>query len=360
MNWLLKFLSVLYGGVVRLRNRLFDKGWLPGTAFRLPVISLGNVTVGGTGKTPHTEYLLRLLKDSFSLAVLSRGYGRSTRGFVLVKDHPTVEDVGDEPLQMYRKFPDVPFAVQEKRVPGIQELLRMYPKTQAVLLDDAFQHRYVKPSLSIVIMDYGRPIYADRMLPAGRLREPAEGIRRADVVVVSKCPPQMDANKQQEIIDRLPLRPGQQVFFSTIEYGRLQPACPEQAESDHFTVNQLCFEGRPVMGFCGIGAPQPFQQFVSNIYLTAECLVFPDHHQYSWRDVDKISEAFERIREKKGIIVTTEKDYYHLLGNALFEELLPYIYYVRLEIRFIDNRADEFNQLVSDHVRNYPTDSPMA
>lgn len=212
--WGLWPFSVLFGIGVRVRNLLFDVGWLHEERFPLPVICIGNLTVGGTGKTPHTEYLIRLLQNSFRLAVLSRGYKRKSKGFVLASSTSRMEDIGDEPYQMARKFPAIHVAVDGDRCRGIRQLTSPQgaPDTEVILLDDAFQHRYVRPGLRILLMDYHRPVECDQLLPAGRLREPASGKKRADLLIVTKCPPTLSLEECERIRQRIQLLPHQEVF----------------------------------------------------------------------------------------------------------------------------------------------------
>ncbi len=345
---LLLILSCLYGWIIRVRNERFDKGLRPSARFFLPVICIGNLTVGGTGKTPHTEYIVKLLKDKFKLAILSRGYKRKTKGFVLADPSSTVESIGDEPLQMYRKFPEVKVAVQEKRKKGICHLLDLFPETQAILLDDAFQHRQVLPSLAILIMDYNRPIYKDRMLPIGSLREQADGMKRANIIIVSKCPADLSKEQEADIIRHLKPAPEQKVYFSTLRYSELY-ACQGD---ESLNAEDLRKEKRALMGFCGIGAPQPFEKYLQSLNPSAKLLKFSDHHTYNKEDVARIAACFSPIKEDGGIILTTEKDYYHLVNNECFAELIPYIYYVKLSIVFL-NEEDNFNQQIINHVRTY-------
>jgi tetraacyldisaccharide 4'-kinase len=189
-------LSLLYGLVVLIRNLLFDFRIMRSTRFKLPVISVGNITVGGTGKTPHVEYLVQLLKNDFKLAVLSRGYKRKTKGFILASKKTGVADIGDEPLQIKLKFPDVNIAVEHNRVKGVRTLIERIPKLNLVILDDAYQHRYIRPGLSILLVDYNRPIFHDMLLPAGNLRESWHNAKRADIIIITKSPDHFSARER--------------------------------------------------------------------------------------------------------------------------------------------------------------------
>ena len=212
-----------YHWVTWVRNRAFDKGVLVSRAFDLPVICIGNITVGGTGKTPHTEYLIRLLKDKYRLAVLSRGYGRKSRGYVIADEKVTMQQLGDEPYQMHCKFPDVTVAVDENRVHGILALLSRKKEPDVILLDDAYQHRYVEAGMNILLIDYNRPIWCDAVLPFGRMRESIQGVGRADIVIVTKSPRELGCDEQMQIKKLLAAIKEVPVFFSTMRYGEHYP-----------------------------------------------------------------------------------------------------------------------------------------
>ncbi|MBO5750396.1 MAG: tetraacyldisaccharide 4'-kinase, partial [Bacteroidaceae bacterium] len=223
-HWLTP-LSWLYGLGVGVRNAMFDCGLLPSEKFDVPVISVGNITVGGSGKTPHTEYLVRLLRDKYQVAILSRGYKRKSKGFQFASDETTMETIGDEPFQMKRKYPEAHVAVDKDRRNGIRNLLdkNVNPPVGVVILDDAFQHRYVSPDVNVLLMDYHRLICFDKLLPAGRLREPAANKRRADIVVVTKCPQTITPMEQRGIERSLALFPWQRLYFTYFKYGSLYP-----------------------------------------------------------------------------------------------------------------------------------------
>lgn len=345
----LRSISQLYGWIIDIRNRRFDQGRSVSVRFHIPVICIGNITVGGTGKTPHTEYLIRMLQDEFHVACLSRGYKRKTKGFVLADANSSVESIGDEPLQMFRKFPKIKVAVQENRREGICRLLELFPQTDLILLDDAFQHRAVTPSLSIMMMDFSRPVYNDCMLPYGRLREKAAGKKRADIVIVSKCPADLGEDKQAEIRQALALDDWQTLYFTTLRYDGWQ-SC---------TGNQPFEGGRPVLGFCGIGSPKSFLGQLQEIDAQAQMLTFSDHHSYNRQDAQRIAQAFAAIKDQGGVILTTEKDYYHIVHNEFFISLLPYIYYSKIEVAFLGGQEEVFNKQIRDHVRTYPTKRPV-
>lgn len=246
LPYILKPLSWLYEGVTIVRNWLFDHNVLTVEEFDVPVVSVGNITVGGTGKTPHIEYLADMLSSTFNIAILSRGYKRRTKGFILANDRSTPDSIGDEPLQMYQKFNDrLKVAVCESRRKGIKEIMRQFPDTQLILMDDGFQHRFVKPKINIMLMDFSHPIYEDHLLPLGRLRESAHQTNRADMVVVTKCPADISPLAYRLVSKSLNLMPYQKLYFSTMQYGFLTPVFPQdhpyRVDIDSLTSATLSF-----------------------------------------------------------------------------------------------------------------------
>ena len=258
--------SWLYGAVVMMRNKLFDWEVLQSKSFDIPIISVGNLAVGGTGKTPHTEYLIKFLCNQYKVAVLSRGYKRHTKGYVLATPESTARSIGDEPYQMHQKFPSVTVAVDEKRCHGIEKLLALQkPSIDVILLDDAFQHRYVKPGLSILLTDYHRLFCDDTLLPAGRLREPISGKNRAQIVIVTKCPQDIKPIDYNIITKRLNLYPYQQLFFSSFRYGNLQPVFPTMspdtnAISTNHEVALSSLTNTDILLMTGIASPALFSK----------------------------------------------------------------------------------------------------
>lgn len=327
-NIVLYLPSRLFGGVACLRNRLFDKGIIASRQFAVPVVCIGNITVGGTGKTPHTEYLIRMFADR-RVAVLSRGYKRKTSGFVLADTHTTARDIGDEPFQMHLKFPEITVAVDEKRVHGIERLLRLPSPPDIVLLDDAFQHRHVRPSFAIVLVDYNRPTDRDTYLPLGRLRESQRGLRRANCIVITKCPDgyRPDENAWRK---RLEMADSQQIFFTRIAYNAPQPFVEGQT---------IDLNDKPnLLAVTGIAAPQSLHRHLAPLAGRLETLVFADHHDFTPRDIGKIAEKFAQMAEPKAIVVT-EKDRARLQGlSFLTGELRRRMFSIGIRVEFI---ADE-------------------
>lgn len=347
-------LSWLYGALTKGRNYLYDHGIKASASFGLPVVSVGNLTVGGTGKTPLVEYLIRLLGASHRTALLSRGYKRLSRGFVLADKASTACDIGDEPLQIHRKFPDTAVAVHEKRAEGIRRLLQLRPETEVVVLDDAFQHRAVKPSLSVLAIDYRRPVFDDWLLPAGSLRESRQGMKRADIVVVTKCPENLGDEERKAFIARLQSEKRQQVFFSHIAYTAVCPAFPGENRPARIDPMDLKDSGRPLLAFCGIGAPQPFAEYVRQLDKQAEVISFPDHHRYTGGDLERIAKAARSAGGQDALILTTEKDCCRLAHLPAARQLADNLYYLAMEMRFCTEQEETlFNQLITEHVRTF-------
>ena len=351
--------SWIYRTVVAMRNKLFDWGVFQSKSFNIPVICVGNLAVGGTGKTPHTEYLIELLRDKYQVAVLSRGYKRRTSGYVLATPQSTVKTIGDEPYQMHTKFPSVTLAVDENRCHGIEKLLRLKePAVDVILLDDAFQHRYVKPGLSILLTDYHRLFCDDILLPAGRLRESINGKNRAQIVIVTKCPQDIKPIDYNIITKRLNLYPYQQLFFSSFRYGNLRPVF-SQNDSDSITgdsrnkeVPLSSLTDAIILLVTGIASPTPMLERLKEYTQNIDLLSFGDHHDFSHRDIQLVKERFNKLKGEQRIIITTEKDATRLLHHpAVNEELKPFIYALPIEIEILQNQQDKFNQHIINYVR---------
>lgn len=333
-------LSWLYGFGTWVRNKLFDEGFLKEEVFDVPVISVGNITVGGTGKTPHVEYLVEHLAGRYKLAVLSRGYKRATSGFLLANSNSTPRSIGDEPMQIYRKYGMMAkVAVCEKRTKGIRELLKLYPDLQLIILDDAFQHRWVKPKVSVLLMDHHRPVYKDKMLPLGRLRESATSTNRADIVVVTKCPKDLRPIDIRILKKELSLMTFQGLFFSRFAYGELKPVFPED-NPYHVSLSSLT-QSDSVFLLTGIANPRGFVKYFKDFSCKVKVAHFPDHHDYSRKDIQEIRNRFKALKGVRKIIVTTEKDAVRIAYNPYFpQELKKFIFYLPIKVTFIDT-SDE-------------------
>lgn len=300
MRALLLPFSWLYGLVVVLRNGLFDRGWLPAASFPVPVVVVGNLSVGGTGKSPLVLQLAETLRSRYKIGIVSRGYGRSTKGFLLLDARSTAREAGDEPLQYYRLLPGVQVAVCERRAEGIRQLLEKAPDLQLILLDDAFQHRWVRPSFSILLSDYSLPFFQDRLLPAGRLREPAGGARRADVIVITKCPQELSPALRAEWTGLLRRQEQQQVLFSYIHYRELT----HRLTGEKWPVTVL--QGEKVLLVCGIARPGPLQAFLKDAGADTDSLLYGDHHAYTAGDAVAIRQRYKTSGAVR--VITTRKD----------------------------------------------------
>ena len=338
-------LSWFYGLGVGIRNLLFEMGILKSRSFDTPVISVGNITVGGTGKTPHVEYLVRLLKDKMNVAVLSRGYKRKSRGYVVSDKDTPMRMIGDEPYQIKQKFPDVTVAVDRKRTRGIHNLTEAEgaPDVDVILLDDAFQHRYVKPGINILLVDYHRLVIYDCLLPAGRLREPVRAKDRADIVIVTKCPKDLNPMEFRVITKAMRLYPYQQLYFSTLEYDK-----PRAVFSGKVLDEPLA--GRNILLLTGIASPEQLMHDLQEYDAQITPLTFGDHHNFSRKDVANINESFASMPEPK-IVLTTEKDATRLMAaEGLGDDVKSNLYALPMRIAIMQNKEEEFNKKILGYV----------
>lgn len=338
----LRPLGWLYGLVTGIRNLLYDKGILKSAVFPLPVISIGNITVGGTGKTPHAEYTATLLKDHFKTAVLSRGYGRHTKGFFMSDAHSDSGLIGDEPLQIKRRFPDLEVAVCNDRAKGIRRLMEMC-SPDVIILDDAFQHRRITPSLNILLVNWHRNILNDAMLPTGHLRENPKGRRRADIIIVTKCPQGITRNSMNELAQSLRVKPEQQVFFTTPDYN--QPYLID--DSGH----PLQLPGVPLLAVTGIVSPTLMTAELERQGHQVSLMDYPDHHRFTKQDIANITNRLESMGPD-AVIVTTAKDAARLSDLELDETLLKKIYVLPIGVHFLRD-ADKFEKTIVSHVESF-------
>lgn len=334
--------------VVNFRNMLFNLNVLRGREFDVPVISVGNITVGGTGKTPHTEHLIQLLNKKFNIAVLSRGYKRKSRGFMVVETISTSRMAGDEPLQIKQKFPSVLVAVDEKRVRGIEKILEMSEKRpDVIILDDAFQHRYVTPSINILLIDFSRMITEDELLPLGSLREPASNRDRANIIIVTKCPREIKPIDERIITKDLHIWPYQDLFFSRIRYGKLLPLYPDRVVDPNFVPDSET----TILLLTGIANPVPLRDKLLKTTRSVVSAEFPDHHPFSIKDMEKVAAQFGSLTAPKKILVTTEKDKIRILELVNLPDVLAeHLYYIPIEIAFINQTENEFDKKILKYV----------
>jgi tetraacyldisaccharide 4'-kinase len=323
------------------------------TSYTVPIISIGNLTVGGTGKTPMTELLIRQLKPDYRCALLSRGYGRRTKGPLLAASDASPSTIGDEPMQMKQKFPDLTVMVAEKRVLGMEHLLTQTPPPQVVLLDDAFQHRAITPGFSILVTDYSRPIYHDLCLPAGNLRESISGKQRANLIVVNKCPKNLSPEEKEHIIKKLSPAPHQKVFFSSIGYGKLCRMSQKDESRD-------TLEDRPpALAIAGIGNPIPFFKEAKKHAENFSRLTCPDHHDFPESDLRKISKKLYHLGSD-AIIITTEKDAIRLRHKNLPDLLSEKIWYIPITLEILFNEEDTFFKTVKNYVEQNQRNSRVS
>ena len=354
-------LSWIYGVGVLVRNRLFDLGVLKQKSYSIPVISVGNITVGGSGKTPHVEYLVTLLKDKVKTAVLSRGYKRKSKGYVLADRSVTMRDIGDEPFQMTRKFANIYVAVDRDRRNGINRLINdsETKDVDVILLDDAFQHRYVKPGINILLVDYHRLIIYDKLLPAGRLREPMSGKARADMVIITKCPKDLKPMEFRVLTKAMELYPYQDLFFTTIEYGELVKVWHEDGTLD-ITLNKERLKDMNVMLLTGIASPKQMVNDMTPLCKSISQMTFVDHHAFSIKDAGRINDKFASMPQPR-VIITTEKDAVRLEETeGLTEDVRNALYVQPIHVRFMLGQEEDFNNNILSYVQKNSRNSILA
>jgi tetraacyldisaccharide 4'-kinase len=346
--------SLVYGLVLRFRHFLFDAGILPSKSFDIPTISVGNLSLGGTGKTPHTEYLTRLLKKDYRTAIVSRGYMRKSKGFVLADKNSTFQDIGDEPMQYRRKFGEnVYVAVDKNRNRAVKKLLDLSPPPEAVILDDAMQHRFIKPGLSILLTDYRRLYCDDYLVPAGKLRDLKSRARKADIIVVTKTDKVLSPIVKRLLLDKIKPRPEQNVYFSYQTYQH-----PVQFPSFQETRFERKYSA--IILFTGIANPYPLKDYLRYRCRELITIDFPDHHTYTEQDIRQIRKTWDEYFSHKKIIVTTEKDAMRLINSPYLRLLkdLPVVY-VPIKVKFHGEDAQKFNRQILNYVRENQRNRPV-
>lgn len=352
-------LAWIYGFGVELRNLFFDHGFLKQKEYPIPIICVGNLTVGGTGKTPHIEHLIRLLSKKFKVAVISRGYKRKGKFMQVVETNSDVNRVGDEPMQMKLKYPGTTIVVDKDRRNAIEYLLNLdeEKKPDVILLDDGYQHRYVKPSLSILLIDSNRPIYEDKLLPAGNLREPLHRKDRAAIIVVTKCGDNMKPINFRIYATGLDLFPFQSLYFTNFVYQRLQPVFPSD-NKESYSLDDL--RKKEVLLVAGIASTKSLEEKLAEKTDNLQTLFFPDHHFYGKDDIKTIEKRFADLKDDK-IVITTEKDAVRLQSlTNLSKELKEHLFYLPIKVSFLEDIENEsFNNKIINHVRNYQKNSRL-
>lgn len=337
-------ISILYGAIVWLRNRLYDKQVLKTTSFNLPVICVGNLSAGGTGKSPMVEFLLKHLHKTYNVAVLSRGYKRKTKGYSLAKAGTTALEIGDEPMQFHQKFPDVSIAVGEERAVAIPMLLHDRPDTQVIILDDAFQHRAVKAGMNIVLTDYSNLFTRDYYLPTGDLRDERASYKRAEVLIVTKCPPALTLEEKQAIEKEIKPLPNQKVFFSAIRYGQPYHILTKNTA-------ELSAETE-VLLVSGIANPEPLKKYLHEVADTYYELLYGDHHIFSIDDLKEIKKKFSQMQATQKLIITTEKDAVRLIKFEQQLQDLP-LYVLPIEVQFLFGEEPVFTELMTKFITGF-------
>jgi tetraacyldisaccharide 4'-kinase len=343
-RYLLLPITWIYGAIIWLRNKLYDKTILKSSVFNFPIICVGNLATGGTGKTPMTEYLVRLLKNDFKTATLSRGYKRKTVGFAIADERTTALEIGDEPMQFHQKFPEVTVAVGEERVVAIPQLLHQKPETEIIILDDAFQHRQVKAGLNIILTDYSNLYTRDFILPAGDLRDVRSSSKRADIIIVTKCKAGLTEAEKKSIVSEIDPATNQAVYFTTIVYGK-----PYHL----FTREIIDIEhDYGILLVCGIANPRPLKEHLTKHADSYDMLRYADHHIFHSNDLQDIRHHFKKIKAENKVVLTTEKDAVRL--EKFEQELKNFpIYVIPIEHQFLFNEAEKFNNTITGFIKTF-------
>lgn len=340
----------LYRIITGMRNFAYDNKIFKSKEFDIPIISIGNISVGGTGKTPHTEFLIKMLKDEFKVAILSRGYKRKTRGFRLVETTDSHHLTGDESLQIKQKFPDITVAVCESRTKGVETLRNIFPNLNLIILDDAFQHRKINPGLSILLDNYNHPIAKDCLLPIGRLRESRYSSHRAHIVIYSKCPPELRPIEKRILTGDADILPYQYLFFSTLQYDNLKAVFDNSISE--IELNQI-FD-RNIIALTGIAKTENLISFLRSKTISVNHFRYPDHYNFKKKDIQKIQQSFNKLEEPK-LVIVTEKDAVRIKSDNLFDdEFKKYVYCLPVEIKLLcsDEEQKQFDNQIFSYVRN--------
>jgi tetraacyldisaccharide 4'-kinase len=348
-NILLYPISLLYGIITYFRNFLYDAGIIASKEFSFPVICVGNITVGGTGKTPHTEYIADLLRKNFKVATLSRGYKRETSDFRVATSEATVSEIGDEPMQIFRHFPDVLVTVDTDRVHGVEKILADYPETEVIILDDGFQHRKLTPGLSILLSDYYRLFYKDKMLPYGNLRESKENMRRADIILITKTPERISPIERRIIVKEIDKSDYQNLYFTSYRY-KVPIAVFDNL--NELKLDKTEYAGCGIVLITGIANPLPVLEYLEKSFKKIIHLSFPDHHNYTEKDLLSISTAYNNLKTEKKYLFTTEKDAIRLREfTNIAEPIRSALFYIPIGIYFLNEDQEEFDNMIIEYVR---------
>ena len=350
-NILLYPLALIWGMITSFRNFLYNSGVLKSAEFHLPIICVGNITVGGTGKTPHTEYIAELLRSNFKVATLSRGYKRTSRGFLIASPATQVKEIGDEPMQIFRKFPDIVVTVDRNRVNGVNRILAEKPETEVIILDDAFQHRRITPGFSILLTDFERLIIRDHMMPYGNLRESFGNMRRADIIIISKSPENISPIQRRIIVKEIDKSPYQNLYFTSMVYRNPLPVF--EAMSQVANIPDLSDpENSGIVLITGIANPQPFKEYLQKSFKEIIHLSFPDHYNFKEKDLQRIASEYQNLKSTCKYIITTEKDGVRLREfTNIAEPLKSAFFYIPIGIHFLNDDKEEFDNMIVEYVR---------
>lgn len=345
MRKLLLPISFVYAIVLFIRHKLYDWGIFKSKSYNIPNICVGNLNLGGTGKTPHIEYLVRLLSENYKIAVLSRGYGRKTKGYLVADNNHTHNDIGDEPLQYHKKFNNITVAVDEDRCEGVEKLLHEDNPPQIILLDDAYQHRKIKPGLNILLTDYYNLYSNNNLVPTGILRDIKNAAKRAEIIVVTKSPNVLSPYNKRDIENSLKPLPHQKIFYSYIEY---QDFKPFNKISQEININ----ESKTILIFCGIANIYPLEDYLKRKYNNISTLQFNDHHNFTEKDIDMVIEKYNSIIGKNKVIVTTEKDAMRLINLSFINKFddIP-VFTIPIKVKFHKEENENFDDIIWNYVK---------
>lgn len=337
--------SLIYGLITGIRNTMFNIKLLPSEKFNTPIICIGNITVGGTGKTPHSEFIIKKLRDDFKVAYLSRGYKRKQKGFIIASDTSNAKEIGDEPMQIKQKFPNIIVAVDSNRRRAIHRLEKLNNPPDIIIMDDAFQHRYVKSDISILLTDLNRPFYNDHILPLGRLRETKFAKDRAQAIIVTKCNKDISPIEKRIIAKHINVRPYQNLFFTYMSYGDIRPVFEgvdtiDKKEQSYYSAFILT----------GIANPEPLYKKLDHVFREIIPLKYSDHYSFTVSDIKNINKKFKSLNVEKKCIITTEKDAMRLKSMIIPDEMKNRLYYIPIEPQFIDNNQEALITQIKEYV----------
>lgn len=346
MKYLLFPFALIYKLIIWFRNSLFNLGVFQSVEYPTKLISVGNLAMGGTGKTPHVEYLINLLGDNENISILSRGYKRKTKGYLEATNNSKSFEIGDEPKQYVTKFDNTRVFVSESRRTGIKNILDSYPSTECIILDDAYQHRWVKPGLSILLSDYHDPFYEDSIVPVGRLREPRKNYDRADIIIITKAPTVLSPIDYKITLSKIKPLKHQKIFFSYIKYGQITPVFSQNGFNS-------CNEYNTIVLFTGIANTYPLEDYLKLRCTNLITVKFPDHHDFSLQDLKKVTKEFDDQFTRNKIILTTEKDYMRLVDNQDFLDHLQNfpVFYLPIKVKIHKKWSEDFDQTVKSYVK---------